>query len=189
MFRVTVLIVISTAACALATSGCLAPPDGDADPGSAPGDHGGWIPPPPDEDDIGMDGLRIRNPATHRCLTVVPGELFVVATGCSVTNAFQRWDLIDGIDGATEILSVGMSDSLGEDACLTLGVDEPGAEPTMNPCEGDISQAWDIAPVPGRPDEITISNQGQFLEAGTGGPNVVVGPLAQKARQRWRLSP
>jgi hypothetical protein len=195
MFRATWLAASLTAVCVIATSGCVASPDGGAGLDSACGpdgecnDDGGMRSRREGDDDLAMDGARIRNSATDRCLTAAPGELFAVATGCSTTSPFQQWDVDCTADGACEIVSVGVSDSLGEGICLTLGVPEPGAEPTLNPCDGSVSQAWEISAAPGSPGTVTISNLDQFLEAGSAGPNVIVGPFAQLARQRWRLLP
>ena len=205
MSRSALIRFVSTVACVLAGPACMVLRDGDAeraprggearmdqtqivdgDDGAEPALHSEGTCEP---DEIAQDYVRIRNPATDRCLTVATGELVALATGCSTSSLFQRWDVIGDCDGPWEIVSVGASDALGEEMCLTLGVPEPGAEPTLNPCDGSVSQAWEVAPAPGKPGQFYISNLDQFLEAGSGGPNVTVGFLAELGRQRWRLSP
>ena len=130
------------------------------------------------------------NPScTEPCLTVVPGELAVIATGCSTTNPFQRWDLESQDDEDLLLQSVGATESLDEEMCLTLGVPEPGAIPTLNPCDGSPSQAWSVGAASGSPGQFLISLGGQYLEAGSGGPAITVGPPSGGPRQRWKFTP
>ncbi|HSN97101.1 MAG TPA: hypothetical protein VLS89_02350, partial [Candidatus Nanopelagicales bacterium] len=69
--------------------------------------------------DVGVEregeGVRLYNPATDRCLTVVTGEVVVLATACSISNPFQRWRFVAVEEGVHEIVSVGLSEDVGGD--------------------------------------------------------------------------
>jgi hypothetical protein len=113
----------------------------------------------------------------------------VTLTGCSTTSAFQRWDLLPESGDLYSVRSVGATEDLGVEICLTLGVPQPGAMPTLNPCDESVSQQWSVVGAPGAPVGVFISLGGEYLEAATGGSGVVMAPPSGGPLQRWRIVP
>lgn len=134
---------------------------------------------------------RLRSVATDRCATVAPGELVLINTGCGTSSTFQKYDITTTGHKRT-IKNVGLTSALGQAMCVTLGVPEAGAEPTMTTCDGSSSQQWTVfLASPGQHQFCMADVTGAFycLQAGGAGTNIAVQLKSNNLNQRWRILP